>query len=36
MHSDLTKVRQTLLNLTGNASKFTEGGTVTLPRPAGR
>jgi signal transduction histidine kinase/CheY-like chemotaxis protein len=30
MHSDLTKVRQTLLNLAGNASKFTEAGTVTI------
>ncbi|MGH9009336.1 MAG: response regulator [Acidimicrobiia bacterium] len=30
MYSDLTKVRQTLLNLSGNASKFTEAGTVTI------
>ena len=30
MHSDLTKVKQMLLNLLSNASKFTEGGTVTL------
>ncbi|MDQ3070149.1 MAG: GAF domain-containing protein [Acidobacteriota bacterium] len=30
MHSDLTKVRQMLLNLLSNACKFTEGGRVTL------
>jgi hypothetical protein len=30
MHSDLTKVRQTLFNLLSNACKFTEKGRVTL------
>ncbi len=30
MHSDFTKVRQTLLNLLDNACKFTQNGTVTL------
>jgi signal transduction histidine kinase/CheY-like chemotaxis protein len=30
IHADLTKVRQSLLNLLSNASKFTEGGTITL------
>ncbi|TXM88147.1 HAMP domain-containing histidine kinase, partial [Methylobacterium sp. WL122] len=30
MHQDQTKIRQCLLNLIGNAAKFTEGGTITL------
>src|SRR5438093_555785 len=30
MHTDLTKVRQSLFNLLSNACKFTEGGTVRL------
>ncbi len=30
MHTDLTKLRQTLFNLLSNASKFTEKGKITL------
>lgn len=30
MHSDITKLRQTLFNLLSNAAKFTSEGTVTL------
>ncbi len=35
MRSDLTKVKQMLLNLMSNASKFTEGGTITLSASRG-
>jgi CheY-like chemotaxis protein len=30
MHADQTRVRQSLLNLASNASKFTERGTITI------
>jgi signal transduction histidine kinase/DNA-binding response OmpR family regulator len=30
MYADITKLRQSLLNLLSNASKFTENGTITL------
>ncbi len=36
MRSDVTKIRQTLLNLLSNAAKFTEGGTITLAARARR
>ena len=35
MHSDVTKVRQILLNLLSNAAKFAEGGTITLSAERG-
>jgi signal transduction histidine kinase len=30
MHSDMTKIRQTLFNLLSNACKFTQSGTIRL------
>jgi two-component system, NtrC family, sensor kinase len=36
MHADQTRFRQALLNLAGNASKFTENGTVTIAAQAQR
>jgi signal transduction histidine kinase/DNA-binding response OmpR family regulator len=36
MYADQTRFRQALLNLTGNANKFTEQGTVTIAAQAQR
>ena len=36
MHTDVTKLKQNLLNLLSNASKFTEKGTIELDRRAQR
>jgi two-component system, NtrC family, sensor kinase len=36
MHADQTRFRQALLNLAGNANKFTENGTVTIAAQAQR
>jgi signal transduction histidine kinase len=36
MHADQTRFRQSLLNLTSNANKFTEKGTITITAHQGQ
>jgi signal transduction histidine kinase len=36
IHADQTRFRQSLLNLAGNANKFTEKGTVTIAAHQGQ
>ena len=36
IHADQTRFRQSLLNLTSNANKFTENGTITIAARQGQ
>ena len=36
MHADQTRLRQSLFNLTSNANKFTENGTITIDAHQGQ